>query len=85
MQRNFELDVQPDILAEGSNNIEVRARDQDEMEATASVTVTIFTEPECIPSTEVCDGQDNDCDTLVDEGGVCNAQPPLPADFAGVT
>jgi hypothetical protein len=25
-------------------------------------------EPACVPSAEVCDGQDNDCDDLVDEG-----------------
>jgi len=72
-------------LTEGSNNIEVRAIDVDEMADTASVIVTKFTEPVCVPSTEVCDGQDNDCDDLVDEDGVCNAQPPLPADFSGVT
>ena len=41
--------------------------------------------PQCVPSQEICDGKDNDCDTEVDEGGVCNAQPPLPSDFAGVT
>src|SRR5690554_388229 len=28
----------------------------------------------CIPSTEVCDGKDNDCDGQVDEGEVCERQ-----------
>ena len=26
----------------------------------------------CVPSTEVCDGQDNDCDGSIDEDGVCD-------------
>lgn len=29
--------------------------------------------PSCNPTTEVCDGYDNDCDGQVDEGGVCDA------------
>jgi len=41
-------------------------------------------EPVCEPSTEVCDGKDNDCDNQIDEGGVCDQQPEFPADFAGV-
>ncbi len=28
-------------------------------------------EPVCFPSTEVCDGKDNDCDKEIDEGNVC--------------
>jgi len=31
----------------------------------------------CIPSTEICDGKDNDCDKQVDEGNVCNISAPL--------
>jgi hypothetical protein len=27
--------------------------------------------PACTPATEVCDGLDNDCDEVVDEGGAC--------------
>ncbi|HKO91123.1 MAG TPA: C-type lectin domain-containing protein [Polyangiaceae bacterium] len=27
--------------------------------------------PACLPSTEVCDGLDNDCDEVVDEGAAC--------------
>ena len=32
--------------------------------------------PACVPSTEVCDGRDNDCDGQSDEGGVCSTPPP---------
>jgi len=32
--------------------------------------------PVCIPQTEICDNKDNDCDTLVDEGGVCSTCIP---------
>ncbi|MFH1425222.1 MAG: hypothetical protein ABIG28_00630 [archaeon] len=28
--------------------------------------------PECIPEDEICDDIDNDCDTLIDEDGVCD-------------
>ncbi len=31
-------------------------------------------EPECIPSTEICDGLDNDCDKQTDEENVCEKQ-----------
>lgn len=36
--------------------------------------------PTCAPSTEVCDGSDNDCDGAVDEGGVCDGDDPPPPD-----
>ncbi len=29
-------------------------------------------EPTCVPSTEICDGKDNDCDNLIDEEEICN-------------
>ncbi len=32
--------------------------------------------PVCVPSTEVCDGRDNDCDGNTDEGNVCSTPPP---------
>lgn len=28
-------------------------------------------QPICTPTTEICDGIDNDCDSFIDEGGVC--------------
>ena len=30
----------------------------------------------CVPTTEVCDGKDNDCDGQIDEGGVCCTPTP---------
>lgn len=32
--------------------------------------------PSCQPSQEVCNGHDDDCDGLVDEGDVCGSNPP---------
>ncbi|MFA4818106.1 MAG: hypothetical protein WC608_05330 [Parcubacteria group bacterium] len=32
---------------------------------------TVAGDETCVPETEVCDGQDNDCDEATDEGGVC--------------
>lgn len=29
--------------------------------------------PDCVPSDEVCDGVDNDCDSVIDSGGACPA------------
>ncbi|RME19928.1 MAG: hypothetical protein D6800_13715, partial [Candidatus Zixiibacteriota bacterium] len=36
---------------------------------------------QCIASSEICDGQDNDCDGQTDEDQVCGADPD--ADAAG--
>ncbi|MFH1978025.1 MAG: S8 family serine peptidase [Candidatus Aenigmatarchaeota archaeon] len=33
-------------------------------------------EPVCVPSEEICDGEDNDCDELIDEDEVCDSQGP---------
>src|SRR3989344_557478 len=33
--------------------------------------INIVKTASCIPSKEICDKKDNDCDKLVDEGGVC--------------
>jgi hypothetical protein len=33
--------------------------------------------PPCVPTQEICNGVDDDCDTLVDEDGVCTP-PPTP-------
>jgi cysteine-rich repeat protein len=35
---------------------------------------------ECVPTTEVCNGVDDDCDTSIDEGGVCTTCPDADAD-----
>ncbi|MBI2060983.1 MAG: hypothetical protein HYT87_14550 [Nitrospirae bacterium] len=32
--------------------------------------------PTCVPSVEICDGKDNDCDSEIDEGNVCDTTPP---------
>jgi hypothetical protein len=37
------------------------------------------------PSTEVCDGRDNDCDGSADEGGICPTAPPTAMCGAAVT
>jgi len=37
---------------------------------------TTDTEPTCVPSTEVCDGLDNDCDGAPDNGIFCNGCEP---------
>ena len=37
------------------------------------------------PRGETCNKADDDCDGSTDEGGVCGGQPPLPANFSGVT
>ncbi len=37
--------------------------------------------PVCIPTAEICDQKDNDCDGTTDEGGVCNTPTPKLADL----
>lgn len=41
----------------------------------------IVQEPVCQPTTEICDGIDNNCDGIVDNSEICQPQPPaLPAE-----
>ncbi|MBI2546788.1 putative metal-binding motif-containing protein, partial [Candidatus Woesearchaeota archaeon] len=37
------------------------------------------TQPSCTPTTETCDGKDNDCDGQVDENIVCDSTTPPPS------
>jgi hypothetical protein len=57
----------------------ISSRDtQDNLSEPLSTTCEI--EPICTPSTEICDGIDNDCNGSVDEDNVCITKPLAPND-----
>lgn len=44
----------------------------DPSQKTVTVDITCVDEDQCTPEPEVCDGADNNCNTRIDEGGVCD-------------
>lgn len=60
-------DADADDVADDAEDVEPGDTDDD-----GDTPVVVPDGDDCVPSPEVCDGVDNDCNGLIDDGGVCD-------------